>query len=174
MKILRKIWSYLINSVQSWKDKQMPGVADQVRKTQLKQDHQARQSDMQELLRMVQEGRLHEADERQLENLKLALELNNIIEPKQTVQAEMDPALLVEAVKQAIAEGMSGVTVNTTVVGEGMLDPSRPQMKHTSLADLAQDDTEVNISHKDGIREEIEGEESTDKLEKLRRLKGGK
>ncbi len=174
MSTLRKIWSYLINSVQSWKDKHMPGVADQIRKTQLKQDHQTRQNDMQELLRMVQEGRLHEADERQLQNLKLALELNNILEPKQTIQSEMDPTLLVDAVKQAISEGMSGVTVNTTVVGEGMLDPSRPQMKHTSLADLAQDDTKVNISHKDEIREEIEGEDSTDKLETLRKLKGGK
>ena len=177
MRTLRKILSSLISFVKSWRGKEVPGVADTIRKTQLKQDHQARQNDMQELLRMVQEGRLHEADERQLENLKLALELNNIIEPKQTVQtvqAEMDPTLLVEAVKQAIAEGMSGVTVNTTVVGEGMLDPSRPQMKHTSLADLAQDDTRVDISHKEEIRKEVEGEESTDKLAKLRKIKGGK
>lgn len=151
----------------------MPGVADTIRKTQLKQDQKSRQSDMSELLRMVQEGRIHEADERQLENLKLALELNQLLGDKDTSQQGVDSAQLVEAVKQAISEGMSGVTVNTTVVGEGMVDPSRPQMRHTSLVDLAQDDTKIDISHKEGISKEVEGEESTDKLEKLRKLKGG-
>jgi len=151
----------------------VPGVADTIRKTQLKQDQKSRQSDMSELLRMVQEGRIHEADERQLENLKLALELNQLLGDKDTSQQGVDSAQLVEAVKQAISEGMSGVTVNTTVVGEGMVDPSRPQMRHTSLVDLAQDDTKIDISHKEGISKEVEGEESTDKLEKLRKLKGG-
>jgi len=151
----------------------VPGVADTIRKTQLKQDQKSRQSDMSELLRMVQEGRIHEADERQLENLKLALELNQLLGDKDTSQQGVDSAQLVEAVKQAISEGMSGVTVNTTVVGEGMVDPSRPQMRHTSLVDLTQDDTKIDISHKEGISKEVEGEESTDKLEKLRKLKGG-
>ncbi len=151
----------------------MPGIADTIRKTQLKQDQKSRQSDMSELLRMVQEGRIHEADERQLENLKLALELNQLLGDKDTSQQGVDSTQLVEAVKQAISEGMSGVTVNTTVVGEGMIDPSRPQMRHTSLADLTQDNTKIDISHKEGISREVEGEESTDKLEKLRKLKGG-
>ncbi len=151
----------------------MPGIADTIRKTQLKQDQKSRQSDMSELLRMVQEGRIHEADERQLENLKLALELNQLLGDKDTSQQGVDSTQLVEAVKQAISEGMAGVTVNTTVVGEGMVDPSRPQMRHTSLADLTQDNTKIDISHKEGISREVEGEESTDKLEKLRKLKGG-
>ena len=174
MRNLRKILKSLINSVLFWKDKEVPGVADTIRKTQLKQDQKSRQSDMSELLRMVSEGRIHEADERQLENLKLALELNQLLGASPTPQEGVDPAQLVEAVRQAISEGMSNVTVNTTTVGEGMLDSSRPQMKHTSLVDLAQDDTKIDISHKEGISKEIEGEESADKLDKLRKLKGGK
>ncbi len=79
MSRLRKILSSLISYVKFWEDKEVPGVADTIRKTRLKQDQKARQSDMAELLRMVQEGRIHEADERQLENLKLALELNNLL-----------------------------------------------------------------------------------------------
>lgn len=174
MSKLRKILSSLISSVKFWEDKEVPGVADQIRKTQLKQDQKARQSDMSELLKMVQEGRIHEADERQLENLKLALELNNLLGAKETAPATVDPEALVEAVKTAITEGMSNVTVNAPAGGGGTVDASRPQMKHTSLADLAQDKTKVEISHKDGISKDVEGEESTDKLEKLRKLKGGK
>jgi len=148
----------------------VPGVADTIRKTQLKQDQKARKNDMQELLRMVQEGRLGEADERQLENLKMALELNNLLGKQDTQQAGVDPAQLVEAVKQAISEGMSNVTVNAP--GADGVDPSRPQMKHTSLANLAQSDDKVDISHKGEISKEVEGEESADKLDKLRKLKG--
>ena len=171
----RKILSSLINFVKFWKDKDVPGVADQIRKTQLKQDQKARQSDMQELLRMVEEGRLHEADERQLENLKLALELNNVIQGQQGSQEkpEFSTEQLMEAVKQAISEGMSNVTINA-VAGEAAEDPSRPQMKHTSLVDLIQDDTKVDISHKEGISTEVEGKESATKLKQLRKLKGGK
>ena len=89
------------------------------------------------------------------------------------MNAEIDPTQLVEAVKQAISEGMSNVNI-TNVVGEGLVDPSRPQMKHTSLADLAQDDTKIDIAHSDEISKEIEGEASADKLEKLRQIKGSK
>lgn len=148
----------------------MPGVADTIRKTQLKQDQKVRQGDMKELLRMVQEGRIHEADERQLENLKLALELNNLLNNSEEPQVGIDSAQLVETVKQAISESMSGITV----LGERMTDSSRPQMKHVTLANLTQDDTKVNISHKEEISKEIEGLESADKLEKLRKLKGNK
>ncbi len=127
---------------------------------------------MSELLKMVQEGRLHEADERQLENLKLALDLNKLLGDNAAPQQGVDPAQLVEAVKQAISEGMSNVTINA--VGADGIDPSRPEMKHTSLADLTQSDTKVDISHKDEIGTEVEGSESADKLEKLRKIKGGK
>ena len=174
MSRLRKILKSLISSVTFWRDKEVPGVADTIRKTQLKQDQKARKNDMQELLRMVQEGRLGEADERQLENLKMALELNNLLGRQDAPQAGVDPAQLVEAVKQAISEGMTNVTVNA-VSGDGTgIDPSRPEMKHTSLADLVQDDTKVDISNKGEISKEVEGEDAADKLAQLRKLKGGK
>ncbi len=166
---MRNILRSLINYVPFWKDKDVPGVADTIRRTQLKQDKKARQSDMQELLRMVEEGRLHEADERQLESLKMALELSNLLGKNQEPQAGVDPTQLVEAVKQAISEGMA----NVTVLGADGLDPSRPEMRHVSLADLTQDDTKINIAHKEGIGTEVEGIESSDKLEKLRKIKGG-
>lgn len=154
----------------------MPGVADQIGKTQKKQEQKARQADMKELLRMVQEGRLHEADERQLESLKLALEINTLIGEKSAAPAPtIDPTQLVEAVKQAITEGMSNVTINAVSSGDAINDPSRPQMKHVSLADLVQDDTKVDISHSEGVSKDVAGgEASTDKLEQLRKLKGGK
>lgn len=112
MSRLRKILKSLISSVTFWKDKDVPGVADTIRRTQLKQDQKSRKNEMQELLLMVQEGRLGEADERQLEHLKLALELNNLLGKQDTPQSGVDPAQLVEVVKQAITEGMSNVTVN--------------------------------------------------------------
>ncbi len=172
MSKLRKVLRSLLSSVLFWKDKKVPGVADTIRKTQLKQEQKSRQSDMSELLRMVQEGRIHEADERQLENLKLALELNQLLEPRESLQTDVDSEALVAAVKLAITEGMSNVTINAAGGGGG-IDPARPQMKHTSLADLAQDDTRINITNKDDISTEVEGEESTNKLDKLRKLKGG-
>lgn len=180
---MKKILSSLINFVKFWRVKEVPGVADQIRKTQLGQEQKARKTDMQELLRMVQEGRLHEADERQLEYLKLALELNEFFGEKNTAPAGgIDSEQLVAAVKQAIAEGMSGVTIHTTNIVKGSggtseeeaLNSSRPQMKHTSLADLAQDDTKVDISHKNSVGTEIEGKESSDKLKRLKELKGVK
>lgn len=172
---MKKILSSLINSVKFWKDEEVPGVADQIKKTQLKQEQKARQADMQELLKLVKEGRLHEADERQLENLKLALELNTLLEQRQPQQPALDSTQLVEAVKQAISEGMSNVSINASGSGgEHVSDPSRPSMRHVSLADLVQDETKVDISHRDGISKEIEGSESSDKLEKLRKIKGGK
>ena len=52
----------------------MPGVADSIRRTGLAQEQKSRQRDMEELLGMVRDGRLHEADSRQLETLKLHLQ----------------------------------------------------------------------------------------------------
>lgn len=171
MNRLMKVLRSLLNSVPFWKDKDVPGVADQVRKTQLKQDQKARQGDMKELLRMVREGRIHEADERQLENLKLALELNNLLGERKDLQQPVDSTQLVDAIKQAISEGMSNITVNST--NTNGIDSSRPQMKHTSLTNLIQSDAKVDISHKGEISKEVEGQESTDKLDKLRKIKGG-
>jgi hypothetical protein len=122
---------------------------------------------MKELLSLVREGRLHEADERQLESLRLALELNKLLEEKQSPSPPAEE--LVAAVKQAIAEGMADVTLS--VPGVSLEDPDRPEMRHVSLADLVQDDKEVDIAHKESIQHSVEGKGSTDKREKLRKLK---
>ncbi len=152
----------------------MPGVADQVRRTQLRQDHKQRQQDMDEIIRMVQENRLHEADERQLETLKLVAELQKVFAPGSAeigapaINVNVDNTELIEAVKQAIKEGLPvGGVVSPAD------DPARPKMGHTSLADLAQSDSDVEISHSEDLGEEKTGtDDSTDKLAKLRRLKG--
>jgi len=168
---LRRILSSLTNFVIFWKDKKVPGVADQIRRTQLKQDQKARKIEMDGLLRLVREGRLNEADERQLESLRLALELNKLLDEKRSSSSPQIEEL-VDAVKKAIAEGMSDVSIS--VPRESYDDPDRPAMRHVSLVDLVQEDGSVDIAHKDAIKRSVEGEESTDKLEKLRKLKGSK
>ena len=153
----------------------MPGVADQIRKTQLKQDQAARKKDMEELIRMVQEGRLHEADERQLETLKLIAELQQAFTPAPAetpaVSVNVDNQEIIEAVKQAMGEVVANMPAGGGI--SPAADPSRPKMKHTSLADLAQSKDDVTISHGGTLGEEKTGaDDSTDKLEKLKKLKG--
>lgn len=154
----------------------MPGVADQIRRTQLSQDQKARKQDMEQLTLMVEEGRLHEADERQLETLKMIAELRQAFEatPPETKTATtvgIDSKEILEAVKQAVGEAVSNIPIGTAV--SPAADPDRPQMKHTSLADLVQSTDEVTISHGGKLGEKKTGkEDSTDKLEKLRKLKG--
>jgi len=152
----------------------MPGVADQIRRTELRQSQKQRQQDMSEIVQMVQEGRLHEADERQLETLRLVAELQKVFTPTPTeaitpsVNVNVDNTELIEAVKQAIKEGLpvGGIVSPAN-------DPARPKMGHTSLADLAQSDKDIKISHSEDLGEEQTGtDDSTDKLAKLRRLKG--
>jgi hypothetical protein len=168
---LRRILSSLTNFVIFWKDKKVPGVADKIRRTQLKQEQKARRIEMDELLKLVREGRLYEADERQLESLRLALELNRVLEEKQ-VPTPLPTEELVSAVRQAISEGMADVKI--AVPGAGFEDPDRPEMRHVSLVDLVQEDDDVDIAHKEAVKRSVEGEESTDKLEKLRKIKGSK
>ena len=150
----------------------MPGVADTIRKTQLSQDQKARKRDMEDLTRLVAEGRLHEADERQLETLQLMRELRGAFTAGPTevapIEVNIDNKEIIEAVKQAVGE----VVAKMPAVSPAD-DPDRPQMKHTSLADLAQGKDEIKISHGGKLGEEQSGtEDSTDKLEKLRKLKG--
>ena len=135
-----------IDSVKFWKDKDVPGVADAIRKTQLKQEQKARQSDMQELIRMVKEGRIHEADERQLENLKLALELNNLIGAKQetTTTIEIGPEIA-EAIKAALAEGLANAPQIIHAGGGSVTAPARPGMKHTMLNELEHEKTDLEV-----------------------------
>lgn len=154
----------------------MPGVADTIRKTQLKQDQRARKDDMKELIRMVEEGRLHEADERQLETLKLTLELNQVLN-RQAPAPQVDPEAIATAVAQAMEKVVKDLPAPQVVAGPGTLpadDPARPKMKHTSLADLAQTDEKVEIVDHGGLVTESKTDESAaDKLAKLKKLRDG-
>ncbi len=146
----------------------MPGVADTIRRTRLSQDQKARKKDMEDLTRLVAEGRLHEADERQLETLQLMRELReSFISPSSEI-APADNTEIIEAVKQAMGE----VVAKMPAISPAQ-DPSRPKMKHTSLADIVQSEDKIKISHGGKLGEDQAGtEDSTDKLEKLRKLKG--
>lgn len=144
----------------------MPGVADQIRRTQLKQEQKARKADMEKILRLVREGRLHEADERELETVRLALELNKLIEERRGASFP-DSSELTEAIKKAISEGMADVQVRTVPSA----DPDRPKMRHVSLADIVQDKSRIDITHQETIDQEVEGESSKEKLAKLKKLK---
>jgi len=157
----------------------MPGVADQIRKTHLKNEQKARKQDMEELMRMVNEDRLHEADERQLETLKMSVELNKLLKEKQRVLEEeprvsgkigftteqfedlIDHALTT-AIKKFATGQLGGVVAQ---------DPSRPQMKHTSLGDIKQADSSVEISG-ELETESKASDDAASKLEKLKKLKG--
>ena len=155
----------------------MPGVADAIRKTQLKQEQKARKNDMSELLKMVQEGRLHEADERQLETLKLALELNNVIGTKSdtpVVDADAIAGAVSKAMSEVIENMSSRVIAETNVLSSA--DPARPGMKHTNLVDLQQVDEEVEIvDHGDALVGESKTGpgDAADKLAKLKKLRDG-
>jgi hypothetical protein len=168
---LRRALKILINYVTFWRGDKVPGVGDQIRRTQLRQDQKARKKEMEELILMVREGRLHEADERQLETLNLMVELQKVLGSK-TSPAEsvtIDPAFL-EQVKLAVAEV---VATMPAAAGGPSTDPSRPKMHHTSLADLVQSGEKVDISHSEDLGEEKTGaEDSKGQLEKLRSLKG--
>ena len=175
---MRKLWRILrslINYVTFWRGNKVPGVADQIRKTQLRQDQKARKREMEELTRLVEEGRLHEADERQLETLRLIADLRQAFDsgPGQAdpVTAPVDNKEIIDAGKQAMGEAMANMPAGRAF--SPAEDPARPKMKHTSLADLAQGKDDVTISHGGDLGEEkTSTEDSTDKLEKLRKLKG--
>ena len=167
--MLRKMWKWLINYEIFWKgDKAVPGVADSVHKTNLKKQQVDRKREREELLRMVKEDRLHEADERQLETLKLAMEINSIISPK----SSPDHSALTEVVKMALAEALKGLPAAVPTNGSAAQDPSRPGMRHVSLADIHQPAEEVQISHISIEESKVEDSDGASKLEKLKRLKG--
>lgn len=151
----------------------MPGVADQVRRTQLKQAQKRRKRDMEELIQMVREDRLHEADERQLETLRLIAELQKALPAGvPDVSVNVDDKKIIKAIKKAMHEVVAEMPATGAVLPAA--GPARPEMKHTSLSDLGQDDHEVEISHSDDLGEEQTGaEDSAAKLEKLRKIKGG-
>lgn len=148
----------------------MPGVADQIRRTALKAEQQERKKDMTELMRMVKENRLHEADERQLETLRLSLELNKLMNGKQATNG-VSTEEITKAVQSALTEALKHNNLGEGVSAQR--DLSRPGMKHVSLGDLFQGGEEVEISHDGGLSQESQTEEDlTSKLKKLKKLKG--
>ena len=159
-----------------WKDDtDMPGVADAIRKTTLIQEQRARKQDMEDLIRMVNEGRLHEADERQLETLKLSLELNDLIQ-KRTEPTNIDTDALADAVTKAVQQAVQSIPSSGHLPSSDTSpqDIQRPGMKHTSLADLAQSDEKVEIIDSGNlVQEGPETKGSADKLAKLKKLKDG-
>mgnify|MGYP005848140905 CR=1 FL=1 len=159
-----------------WKDDtDMPGVADAIRKTTLIQEQRARKQDMQELINMVNEGRLHEADERQLETLKLSLELNDLLQ-KRVEPANIDTDALTDAVTKAVQQAVKNIpsVEHSLSPDTTSQDVQRPGMKHTSLADLAQSDEKIEIVDSGNlVQEGPETKGSADKLAKLKKLKDG-
>ncbi len=151
----------------------MPGVSDKIRRTEMKQDQRRRKEDMEELVAMVRENRLHEADERQLETLKLVAELQKIFGTEATPVGI--PQDLVDAVKNAVTEAVSNLPVVTTAPPvRPQDDPERPSMKHVSL-DLSQGGEDLQISHGEELGKEKEStEDAEDKLKKLRKIIKGK
>lgn len=153
----------------------MPGVADAIKNTTLRQEQVQRKKEMENLLVLVQEGRLHEANAHQLEVLKLALELNKLIESKSAptpAAATVDTEALAAALKSAVQDALGNLST-IPAQGASVVDTSRPQMKHTSLTEFTHNDGDVSVSHGDTLGEAKTSEESAaDKLEKLRKLKG--
>jgi hypothetical protein len=150
----------------------VPGVADAVKNTQLRQEQVSRQSEMSELLRMVKEGRIREANERQLETLQLALQLNQLMNPPTDAPVKIDIAPeLVNAIKEAVSETLA----NSTGVGSGVLDQhfdgSRPTMKHTMLGDLEHTGSDLEIKGEMKSTTTKSDDKAAQKLERLKQLK---
>jgi len=145
----------------------MPGVSEQVRRTQLKQDQKRRKEDMEELVRMVKENRLHEADERQLESLKMVAELQKVFGTEATPIGI--PQELLDAVTNAVTDAVSNLPAGAIAPPvRPQDDPARPSMKHVSL-DLSQSGDDLKISHGEELGKE---KESTDDAEgKRKKLK---
>lgn len=150
----------------------MPGVVDAERRTKARQKKLDRNREREELIQLVQEGRLHEADERQLETIKLALELNQILGNQQPQSASVDTEALADAIRGAMADVVAKLpTVSNTggTTGSSVAAPARPIMRHVDLTTIKHGDSDVDINHGDTLTQDKEGEE--DAAEKLRRLK---
>ena len=153
----------------------MPGVADAERKTRASQKQQGRKRDREALMDLLAQGRLHEADEHQLEQIKLALELSELMGAKQEGPA-LDEEKLVSAVRAAMAEvvanmptGISGPT------GSSVSDPARPKMGHNSMTSISHKDSGFDVQGAENLTQETEGDEdAAEKLRRLKELKGSK
>lgn len=156
----------------------MPGVADAERRTRATQEQQNRNKEREELLRLVSEGRLHEADAHQLETIKLALELNQVLSSQRPQQAAVDTDALAAAIREAMVDVVSKLpTVSNTsgTTGSGVSDPARPKMRHVDLTSIQHGESGITISHDDTLAQDKESDEdAAEKLRRLRELKAQK
>lgn len=153
----------------------MPGVADAERKTRASQKQQGRRRERENLMSLLAEGRLHEADEHQVEQIKLALELSELMGAKQEPGQAIDEEKLVSAVRAAMAEVVSNMPVGTGPTGSSVSDPARPKMGHNSMTSISHKDSGLDVQGAENLTQEAEGDEdAAEKLRRLKELKGTK
>ena len=153
----------------------MPGVADAERRTRATQKQQGRKRDRDTLLNLLAEGRIHEADEHQLEQIKLALELSELMGVKQESGPALDEAKLVEALRVAMADVVANMPRAAGPAGSSVDDPSRPKMGHNSMTSISHKDSGLDVQGAENLTQETEGEDdAAEKLRRLKELKGTK
>lgn len=154
----------------------MPGVADAERRTRNAQEQKGRKQDRDQLMQLLAEGRLHEADAHQVEQIKLALELSEMLGVKQEAAPGMDEEKLAAALRTALAEVIAAMpTGYSGSAGSSPSDVSRPGMKHTSLTSITHKESGLDVIGGDSLATESEGEEgAAEKLARLKELKGNK
>ncbi len=153
----------------------MPGVADAERKTRDLQKQRGRKRDRETLMSLLAEGRLHEADEHQLEQIKLALELSEMMGVKPESGPALDEEKLVSAVRAAMAEVVSNMPRAVGPTGSSVSDPARPKMGHNSMTSISHKDSGLDVQGAENLTQETEGDEdAAAKLRRLKELKGTK
>jgi hypothetical protein len=153
----------------------MPGVADAERRTKSAQKQKGRKQDRDALMQLLKEGRLHEADAEQVEQIKLALELSEILGPKQEAAAGLDAEMLAAALRGAVAEVVQAMPKATGPTGSAVSDPARPKMGHNSMTSISHKDSGLDVQGADNLSTESEGDEdAAEKLRRLKELKGTK
>ena len=153
----------------------MPGVADAERKTRDLQKQRGRKRDRETLMSLLAEGRLHEADEHQLEQIKLALELSEMMGVKPESGPALDEEKLVSAVRAAMAEVVSNMPQAVGPTGSSVSDPARPKMGHNSMTSISHKDSGLDVQGAENLTQETEGDEdAAAKLRRLKELKGTK
>lgn len=153
----------------------MPGVADAERRTRAVQKQQGRKKDRENLLNLLAEGRIHEADEHQLEQIKLALELSELMGVKQESGPVLDEDKLVAAMRAAMTEVVANMPKGVVVAGSSVSDPSRPKMGHNSMTSISHKDSGFDVQGAENLTQETEGDDgAAEKLRRLRELKGTK
>lgn len=156
----------------------MPGVADAERRTRALQSQKDRKRDKETLKQLIADGRLHEADAHQLEEIKLALELSEMLGVKQeSAPTGFDEEKLAAALKVAVADVVAAMPTGggTGSSGSSAVDPARPQMGHSNMTSISHKESELEVKGGDNLATESEGDETAAaKLARLRELKGTK